>query len=76
MILNDLKYKNKKLHTMDNTSNIHMGVNKTYEKNNSFSLKTTENFTKNKKMLTLNLNDNFFNKNKKKEILLQILLLY
>ena len=66
MILNDLKYKNKKLHTMDNTSNIHMGVNKTYEKNNSFSLKTTENFTKNKKMLTLNLNDNFFNKNKKK----------
>ena len=66
MILKDLKYKNKKLHTMDNTSNIHIGVNKTYEKNNSFSLKTTENFTKNKKMLTLNLNDNFFNKNKKK----------
>ena len=60
LILNDLKYKNKKLNTMDNTNNIHP-VNKTYEKNNSFSLKpSSENFSKNKKMLTLNLNDNFF----------------
>ena len=67
LILNDLKYKNKKLNTMDNTNNIHP-VNKTYEKNNSFSLKpSSENFSKNKKMLTLNLNDNFFfNKKNKK----------
>jgi hypothetical protein len=77
LILNDLKYKNKKLNTMDNTNNIHP-VNKTYEKNNSFSLKpSSENFSKNKKMLTLNLNDNFFlTKKTKKEIRLPISHLY
>jgi len=61
MILNDLKYKdnNKKLQTMENTK--HIG-NITYDKSNSCSLRT-ENYTKNKKMLTINLNDNnFFNK--------------
>ena len=35
--------------------------NNTCDNYNSRSLKT-ENFSKNKKMLTLNLNDNFFNK--------------
>ena len=62
MILNNLNYKDKKLLTMEN-SNKHIG-NNIYDKNKSCSLKT-ENYTKNKKMLTLNLNDNFFNKNKK-----------
>ena len=64
MILNNLKNKNKnkKLLTMEN-SNKYIS-NKTYEKNNSYSLRT-ENFRKNKKMLTLNLNDNLWNKNKK-----------
>ena len=62
MILNNLKNKNKKLITMEN-SNKHI-VNKTYETNNCNSLKT-ENFPKNKKMLTLNINDNYWNKTKK-----------
>lgn len=62
MILNNLNYKDKKLLTMEN-SNKHIG-NNIYDKNKSCSLKN-ENYTKNKKMLTLNLNDNFFNKNKK-----------
>ena len=62
MILNNLKNENKKMVTMEN-SNKYM-VNQTYEKNNNSSLKT-ENFPKNKKMLTLNLNDNFWNKTKK-----------
>ena len=59
MILNNLKHKNMRLMTVDN-SNKHIW-NNTYDKYNSHSLKT-ENFNKNKKMLTLNLNDNFFNK--------------
>ena len=62
MILNNLKNKNKKLVTMEN-NNKHIG-NKTYETNNCNSLKT-ENFSKNKKMLTLNINDNYWNKTKK-----------
>ena len=64
MILSDLKNKNKakKLLTLEN-SNKYI-PNKTNEKNNSYSLRT-ENFRKNKKMLTLNLNDNLWNKNKK-----------
>ena len=62
MILNNLNYKDKKLLTMEN-SNKNNGYNM-YDKNRSCSLKT-ENYTKNKKMLTLNLNDNFFNKSKK-----------
>ena len=62
IILNNLKNKNTKLITMEN-NNKHV-VNKTYEKNNSSSLKA-ENFPKNRKMLTLNLNNNFWNKYKK-----------
>ena len=64
IILSDLKNKNKakKLLTLEN-SNKYI-PNKTNEKNNSYSLRT-ENFRKNKKMLTLNLNDNLWNKNKK-----------
>ena len=66
MILNNLKYKNKKLLTMEN-SNKHM-CNNTYDKSNRSNCSSlkTETFTKNKKMLTLNLNnDNIWNKNKK-----------
>ena len=63
MILSNLKSKNKNLLTMEN-SNRHLG-NNTYDKSISSSLKT-ENFKTNKKMLTLNLNnDNCWNKNKK-----------
>ena len=63
MILGNLKSKNKNLLTMEN-SNRHLG-NNTYDKSISSSLKT-ENFKTNKKMLTLNLNnDNCWNKNKK-----------
>ncbi len=63
MILSNLKSKNKKLLTVEN-SNRHLG-NNTYDKSISSSLKT-ENFKTNKKMLTLNLNnDNCWNKNKK-----------
>ena len=63
MILRNLKSKNKNLLTMEN-SNRHLG-NNTYDKSISSSLKT-ENFKTNKKMLTLNLNnDNCWNKNKK-----------
>ena len=63
IILNNLKSKNKKLNTMEN-SNKHIG-NNTYDKSINYSLKT-ETFSKNKKMLTLNLNnDNYWSKNKK-----------
>ena len=63
MILGNLRSKNKNLLTMEN-SNRHLG-NNTYDKSISSSLKT-ENFKTNKKMLTLNLNnDNCWNKNKK-----------
>ena len=63
MILSNLKSKNKNLLTMEN-SNRHLG-NNTYDKSISSSLKT-ENFKTNKKMLTLNLNnDNCWNKNMK-----------